>query len=280
MRKLNSLTEARVVGSLGEITIDRNSPGILCGFSEGEWRFDYFFHGVGAKNLLVFFPSALVRGKRHVPSFHRWSWAKNFENADVICVSDPTLHLHAEMLGAWCQGRKDDWILPRTLTHILQLQQKFGYSRVVFCGSSLGGFLALQAGILAPSIGFDAGMCRIFSENPQVSLPKYMWTSHMNRLAQVSFGVASINDVDKNYLHQLDIIELIGKTGHIPKGLVVVKESDAHHYEEHVVHLQNSIVLDDQNNIRVEVIPAAMDATGHTPLTFDEMSSRVVSLCH
>ncbi|WP_126389614.1 hypothetical protein [Achromobacter insolitus] len=277
---MNSLTEARVVGSLGNITIDRNAPSVVCNFSENGWRFDYFFHGIGAKNLLVFFPSALVRGKRHVPSFHRWSWAKNFENADVICVSDPTLFLHQEMLGAWCQGKRDDWILPRTLAHILQLQQKFGYSRIVFCGSSLGGFLALQAGTLAPSLGFDAEKCRVFSENPQVSLPKYMWTSHMNRLAQVSFGVPTISDVEDKYLPQLDVVELIKKTNHIPKGLLVIKESDAHHYEAHVGYLQGGVSLDAENNLRVEVISAAVDSTGHTPLTFDEMSARVIPFFH
>lgn len=275
---MTSLAQARVAPSWDAITINSNAPSTVCEFVEAGWKFNYFLHALGRKNLFVFFPSALVRGKRHVPSFHRWSWAENIERADVLCVSDPTLRLNNEFLGAWFQGNKDDWVLLRSLAHILTLQQKFGYEKVVFCGSSLGGFVALQAGALAPSVGFNPEACVVFSENPQTCLPKYMWTTHMDRLAQVCYGTKSIAEIDKKYLIRLDVVELMRSLNHIPNGLVVIKESDVHHYEEHVEYLRNSVLLDSSKNLRVEVIPARVDSTGHTPLTLEEMSARVETL--
>lgn len=210
-----------------------------------------------------------------VPSFHRWSWSPLFTDADVLCISDPTLRLDSEILGGWFQGKDDDWVLLRTLRHIRFIQQKFDYQKVTFCGSSLGGFAALQAGILAPSIGFAETECRVFSENPQISLPRYMFKSHMQKLAQVSYSVEDINSIPEYAQPRLDVVRLMHQSNHVPRGLVVVKESDVHHHQVHVNYLRENIPSSHHDSLKIEVIPSSVDASGHTALTIDEMLSRM-----
>ncbi|MGE0310859.1 MAG: hypothetical protein AB7P21_04460 [Lautropia sp.] len=251
---------------------------VRCALVEGDWLFDYFHFGRGRRRLLVLFPSALVRGKRIVPSFHRWSWAPQFSDADVLCVSDPTLRLDEEILGGWFQGTADDWVMPRVLRHIRHLTIGGEYREVVFCGSSLGGFAALQAGVLAPSVGFTSEECRVVSENPQVSLPRYMWGAHMAKLARVSYGVDSLDLVEPRHLGRLDVALLSEQCGHVPIGVVVVKESDAHHHQVHVKYLQQALAERAAERLRVDVIPASLDASGHTPLSFKELSTRLETL--
>lgn len=270
----NLLEKAKVFSSLEAVSLRKENPEFICSFTEDSWHFDYFNYLNGKEQLNVFFPSALVRGKRLVPSFHRWSWAPLFKDADVLCVSDPTLRLDTELLGGWFQGKGDDWVLFRVLKHIKYIQQTLNYKRVLFCGSSLGGYAALQAGILAPSIGFSGVECRVFSENPQVSLPCYMQLHHMRKLAQISYGVDDINEISEEYVSRLDIVKLMHQVNNVPKGLVVVKESDTHHHLIHVNYLKNNI-LKDNDFLRFEVIPSSIDATGHTPLNIDEMLRRI-----
>lgn len=274
----HNLYSSRTSDSLESITPDPERPAILCSFVEDLWQFDYFHHAAGNCNLIVFFPGAMVRGKRHVPCFHRWTWATHLHNTDVLCVSDPTLRLDNEILGAWFQGYKEDWVLLRILQHIRYLKNKFKYQRVIFCGSSMGGFVALQAGILAPSTSEDAEKYLVFAENPQVCLPRYKFTAPMVKLAQVSFGVDDINAIPEKAMVRLDTVALMQQHNYAPRGLVVVKESDKHHHQVHVQYLRDNISPNQAQRLKIEVIPEAIDATGHTPLSFHEMSARLVKL--
>lgn len=100
----------------------------------------------------------------------------------------------------------------------------------------------------------------------------------MDRLAQVSYGAKSIAEIDKKYLKRLDVVELMRDLGHVPKGLLVIKESDVHHYQDHVEYFRNSIALDPATNMSIEVIPTELDPTGHTPLNLEQMYARVAKL--
>ena len=246
----------------------------LCSFDEDCWRFDYYFSPRQSSTLLVFFPGALAANKRYVPAFHRWSWAFQLPEYDVLGLSDPTLYLNEHLLGGWLQGTSGDWVLTRNLSHLRTFQALRKYEQIVFCGSSLGGFVALQAAMLSAD-NFKGARIMVYAENPQISLLKYCVMRHMNLLASVCYGVSSLNDVASQFHPRLDIVSLIGSRNHIPCGLVVTKESDTHHHEVQLQYLRSGLQFCNSHLLSLEVIPASVDSSGHTPLTFQEMRSRI-----
>lgn len=270
------MTEAAIaplVHSLEELLIGPVEQ--LATFTEDEFKFDYFFSRKGAKKLLVFFPSALREGRRRLPAFHRWSWAEQFTDFDVLCVSDPTMHLHPEMLGGWLVGNKSTWVLESTLRHVAYLQSKLGYEDVVFCGSSLGGFCALQSGSMAKSFGIEVGHGGVYAENPQINLFTYKFFIHIDRLAQVGFDSPNRESMSEEFAKRFNVVTTFEHYGQIPHGLVVIKESDTHHFSDQVPQLGKYINESASNTLAIEVIPATVDASGHTPLEIGQMKERI-----
>ena len=250
----------------------------LATFNENDFTFDYFFSRKGARKLLVFYPSALREGRRRVPAFHRWTWAEQFADFDVLCVSDPTMHLHQEMLGGWLVGNKSTWVLENVLKHIAKLQQSLGYEDVVFCGSSLGGFCAIQSGAMADSFGISVGNGGVYAENPQINLFTYKFFSHIDLLGQVGFDAPNREAVADEYAKRFNVIKTLEEYGHVPHGLVVIKESDAHHFSNQIPQLEDYLELKKDTRLKIEVIPAEEDPTGHSPLTLEQMKQRVYAI--
>lgn len=250
----------------------------LATFVEDEFKFDYFFSKKGAKKLLVFFPSAQKRDARRVPSFHRWSWAEQFADFDVLCVSDPTMHLHQKMLGGWLVGNKSTWVLENVLKHIATLQQSLDYEDVIFCGSSLGGFCAIQSGAMAESFGISVGNGGVYAENPQINLFTYEFFTHIDLLAQVGFDAPNREAIAAEYAKRFNAVKTLEEYGHVPHGLVVIKESDAHHFSNQIPQLDSYIKGGEPNTLSIEVIPAAADPSGHTPLDIIQMKERIQAI--
>ena len=250
----------------------------LAAFVEDEFKFDYFFSRKGAKKLLVFYPSALREGRRRLPAFHRWSWAEQFADFDVLCVSDPTMHLHQEMLGGWLVGNKSTWVLENVLKHIAKLQQTLGYEDVVFCGSSLGGFCAIQSGAMAESFGISVGNDGVYAENPQINLFTYKFFTHIDLLAQVGFDAPNREAMAAEYAKRFNAVKTLEEYGHVPHGLVVIKESDAHHFSNQIPQLASYVKGGEPNTLSIEVIPAAVDPSGHTPLDIIQMKERIQAI--
>jgi hypothetical protein len=250
----------------------------LATFVEDELKFDYFFSRKGAKKLLVFFPSALREGRRRLPAFHRWSWAEQFADFDVLCVSDPTMHLHQEMLGGWLVGNKSTWVLENVLKHIAKLQQSLGYDDVVFCGSSLGGFCAIQSGAMAETFGISVGKGGVYAENPQINLFSYKFFKHIDLLAQVGFDAPNREAMADEYAKRFNVVTTLEEYGHVPHGLVVIKESDAHHFSNQVPQLATYVDAAGSSSLAIEVIPADVDPSGHTPLDIHQMKERIQAI--
>ena len=119
-----------------------------------------------------------------------------------------------------------------------------------------------------------SALIQFVAENPQISLKNY-WKTHTTTLAKVCFGKNNIDEVPKKYLYRLDIVELIKKYNYVPNGLIVIKESDTHHYNVHIKYLQDNIPAQQRNNLKIEVIPASIDNTGHTPLNLEQFKQRL-----
>mgnify|MGYP001579683337 CR=1 FL=1 len=269
MMHLNEMSCVRSLKSLSVV----DAP-TLCSFDEDCWRFDYYFSPRHSNVLLVFFPAALTPDKRYVPAFHRWSWAFQLPEYDILALSDPTLYLDEHILGGWLQGTSADWILTRILAHLRTFQELRNYQQIVFCGFSSGGFAALQAATLITN-SFLGARVMAYTENPQISLIKYSIRRHMNLLASVCYGVSSLDKVDSQFHLRLDIVSLIASQNHVPPGLVVIKESDIHHHGVQLEYLRSGLQCFGSNSLDLEVIPVSIDSSGHTPLTLQQMRSRI-----
>ena len=116
-------------------------------------------------------------------------------------------------------------------------------------------------------------LIQFFAENPQICFQNYKY--HTRDVARVCFGKNNIDEVPKKYLYRLDIVELIKKYNYVPNGLIVIKESDTHHYNVHIKYLQDNIPAQQRNNLKIEVIPASIDNTGHTPLNLEQFKQRL-----
>lgn len=259
-----SLNDFPTLSSLDEaFRID--SPSCIS-FKENDLKFDFFFYPKKKKKLLIFFPSALPKNKRIVPSFHRWSWCEKFKEYDCLCVSDPTLHLSPEMLGGWMQGTKENWALENLVKKLENLCVDHLYETIIFTGSSLGGFCAIQASFIFSVNGVSNFY---YAENPQITLYKYIYKSHIDKIATVSFGEKSIDHLN-DYSYRFDVVKTATKYGYHFNGLVVIKESDDHHFNVHIGYLKENLPC-----INVEIISKEVDSTGHTPLDFDQMNIRI-----
>lgn len=254
-------------------------PEVTTSFDQDGFTFDYFLSKHSSKTLLVFFPSALRAVRRRVPSFHRWSWAAQMPAYDVFCVSDPTMRLNEKILGGWLLGNEQTWVLKTVMQHTKALQEHFGYENIIFCGSSLGGFCALQAGALAPGLGLNLGSGGVFAENPQINLLTYKFKEAINLLARECFNVPSREQIPQQFLERLNAVETMKIAHNVPRGLVVIKESDAHHFTDQVPQLAQYLSTLPDQGLEIEVIPAHLDTTGHTPLTLLQMLERLAIIC-
>ena len=269
-------TIAPLVHSLEELVAGAGN--LTCSFKQANHTFDYFLSKRGSKTLLVFLPSAQRKDNRRVPVFHRWTWSRHFSDCDVMSVSDPFLHVDERILGGWLLGDRQTWLLEDVLKHVAYLQSKLGYENVVFCGSSLGGFCAIQAGGMAAANGVEVGSGGVYAENPQINLLTYKAESEVDLLARTSFGAASRTEIAEEFQVRLNVVKTLEAYSSVPRGLVVIKESDKHHFEDQLPQLEDYLELKKDTRLKIEVIPAEEDPTGHSPLTLEQMKQRVYAI--
>lgn len=269
-------TIAPLVESLDELVAGTGN--MTCSFEEANFRFDYFLSKKGSKTLLVFLPSAQREANRRVPVFHRWTWSRHFSDCDVMSVSDPILHVDERILGGWLLGNRQTWVLEIVLRHIAKLQQSLGYEDVVFCGSSLGGFCAIQSGAMAETFGISVGKGGVYAENPQINLMTYSVASAIDLLARTSFGAANRTEIAEEFQVRFNVVKTLEAYANVPRGLVIIKESDKHHFENQLPQLEDYLELKKDTRLKIEVIPAEEDPTGHSPLTLEQMKQRVYAI--
>lgn len=106
-----------------------------------------------ATSLLVLMPSAVDRTSpfRH-PSYARWQWADLFPDCHVVALADPVMGAHPRLQGAWYMHPHAD-VLRAMAGVTAELADRFGASRILAYGSSLGGFGALGLAAMLPNAG-------------------------------------------------------------------------------------------------------------------------------
>lgn len=99
-----------------------------------------------ASSILVLMPAALQadRSNRKMPVYARWSWHDSWPNSLVIAFADPAMQQNVELDGAWFLHPVHD--VTQALADIVGEfadRSKVSREKIVFYGSSLGGFGAL-----------------------------------------------------------------------------------------------------------------------------------------
>jgi hypothetical protein len=188
------------------------------------------------------------------------------------------MRLNEEMLGGWLLGDSSTWVLETVLEHVRHLQIARAYKNIIFCGSSLGGFCAIQAASLSKLHEVELGVGGVYAENPQINLLTYKHREAIDLLAKVGFGVPDRESIPSKYLARLNVVSTLKQYSSDFKGLIAIKESDVHHYTDQVPQLKSFLDSTPSCRLRIETIPREKDDTGHTPLSFEEMTIRIAAL--
>ncbi len=123
--------------------------------------FQTWFKKHDSKKLLVFLSAAVDRSQHELPVFNRKNWADLYD-ANVLCISDPTLEYDPDLRCGWYMGNEKGSALVELSGYI----SKLGYNDITFYGSSAGGFAALVLGGMVEN-------STVVCINPQTDLNKY-----------------------------------------------------------------------------------------------------------
>lgn len=112
----------------------------------------------GTDELVFSFHGALNREKTVLPRFERLNMILGHEVSGVF-FGDPTLHVSPDIQLAWFTGWDGVDVHRHIARRSLEIASAVGASRLIFTGSSGGGFAALQVSALVPgsvAVAFNA----------------------------------------------------------------------------------------------------------------------------
>lgn len=173
------------------------------------------------KGLIVLMPSGLApdREDRERPHFHRFSWAQHWPDHNVLHIADPALQQDRRLNSAWFIHRNHD-LIQHTAWLVKNKAREAGidWSKILFYGSSIGGFAALSCSALVPS-------SRAVADVPQLDLQN--WRAE-RKLAIEKFilGGESLGDFAQKCGERISIKERFAKSGRIPRFLIVTNPED------------------------------------------------------
>lgn len=180
---------------------------------------DYLSMNDGTDGMVVLMSNALVPGRedRRFPAFHRWSWAMSWPDSHVLAISDPALRGNPIPDGAWYLDAKHDTIHAVAEVVAAEAEQRgIPMDRVVFYGSSLGGFGALCAAAVTRS--------HAVVEVPQIDFQHWFPGAIKKVEEHVLHG--SILDLRAAHPERVDVWERFLHEGHIPSFTIVSNELD------------------------------------------------------
>ena len=219
----------------------------------------------GSDKLLVMCPAAINDNSSHDrsrPIFHRWSW--EFD-ASTIFFNDPTLYLSDNILGGWGLGSMDNWYLKKisNILNILIETLGFNKKKVIFYGSSLGGFMSIM---LATMIKNSVAIAEI----PQLDVTN--WTKHWSLLRENLFDNLPDDTIKQRFGYKLDVINLMKIENYIPNAYLLLDCS--YDYDFRNIYLPffnrlNELPYDERkNNLKIKITGKNK---GHAFLPYNEL---------
>lgn len=202
-----------------------------------EGVFDTFFVRKNSPYLFVFFSGARDPSKSKLPYFNRWSWAPQIPGS-CLFVSDPTLYLDAEKLrlGWYVGSDKHDW-MNSTIQLVRKVAQLLGVddSKIIFYGSSGGGFAALKAvGLLNNGVAIAI--------NPQTDILKYN-KEPVNEFLSKSFHKVASEIPDNIKRERFSVFSGLARSKKA-KFILLQNVQDISHYKKHYLPLCAYLGLD------------------------------------
>lgn len=110
-------------------------------------------HRGDADSMVVLMPSALAAGRqdRARPGYARWSWQSAWPTSLVLAFADPAMQVSQALNGAWFIHREHDVVAAlAAIAGEIADAAEISADRVLFYGSSLGGFGALACAAHVP----------------------------------------------------------------------------------------------------------------------------------
>jgi pimeloyl-ACP methyl ester carboxylesterase len=184
----------------------------------------------GSTTLFVMLNGAVDRTKP-LPVFARWNWGKVL-GGHVLAVCDPTLYLADQLRLGWFVGNRSIDPMKALLRTVERVRMHLGIAdaRVVFYGSSGGGFASMVAAASRP-VG------RAIVVNPQTDITKYSLKS-VERVAQVFASGWTAQRCRDEYPLRWNALEAIAEAGRRQHDLRIVYAQnlkDAVHHERHYI---------------------------------------------
>lgn len=217
-----------------------NAPEILtCNIKTTNYNFSALYFPPppeGIKNLFVMLPSAVDRNSMELPSFNRWTWAlEGFFPGHVFCISDPTLEENNQLSLGWLIGSKTKDATEDFANFIKKFAKakKIPRERIVFYGSSAGGFAALA---LAAHIEGSIAV----AINSQTEALMYENVHQVSLVKKICFDTEFPDEINYKFRNRLSMPNR-WKNVKKSKAFVVQNENDDHHYREHFMPFLRSL---------------------------------------
>lgn len=179
----------------------------------------------GSTTLFVMLNGAVDRAKP-LPVFARWNWGKVL-GGHVLAVCDPTLYLDDQLRLGWFVGNRSMDPMQALLRTVERVRRLLGIAdtRVVFYGSSGGGFASMVAAAARP-VG------RAIVVNPQTDITNY-YPKAVDRLAKVFAAGWTAQRCRDEYSLRWSALEAIAEAGRRQQDLRIVYaqnlEDPVHH---------------------------------------------------
>lgn len=208
-----------------------------------------FYENKNSNELLVFLPS--VNGKGNYPYYPRISWAHDLaKKYNVLYLSDPYQNnpLYKVPMGSWFISPDGRSTISEVAEKINILVDRLAIEKVLFYGSSMGGYAALMISSLVKN-------SKAIAECPQLYLSKHPGS----RFVCENILARSVEHETIEPLYQL-------KNGQQSSVRIICSVFDAH-YKQHVVPFLDAI-KNQELNIDLSVLLYSCSAykKGHVAL--------------
>lgn len=187
-------------------------------FEKGEYHyiyngFDFLYKNQQKENIVVLFHGSVPNKFTQRFTFRGYDY--NFDNADILCMSDYLIKTNDELLLSWYLSTSNNNYL-ETYSQIINKILQHKYCKVVFTGTSGGGFPSLIFGSLFKGYSLIS--------NSQIYLDKYYYFDNM-------LSLLNLKKDDINY----NIEKFILDNGPPLKTILYTNKRDNNHYINHSI---------------------------------------------
>lgn len=179
------------------------------------------------QSLIVFMPAALSinRPDRSKPIYSRSTWGAMWPESEIMAFADPALQQAEELNAAWFLHPDYDIIQNiADITHEHAERLGLGADKIMFYGSSLGGFGAIAAASCIKG-------ARAVAEIPQIDLENWMRSAW--RLLEQHIMDMPIGEYRKIRPEQLSLQDRLLKSGRVPAIRLITNPDDRQREEQY-----------------------------------------------